>query len=193
MLISKLCLNCKREFPGYVVVEGRKRNLQHRKYCLDCSPFGSGLKRRLPGDERPYKRTRAREAEFGDRLSCLECGRVYIYERDKGHNTVACNSCNANRKRMAMKERAVAYKGGQCQRCGYSKCLRALHFHHKERQSKEFGIGAKMSWKWERIIAELDKCTLLCSNCHCEVHEYEDESRKQALRTCRPTVGLTPD
>lgn len=46
----------------------------------------------------------------------------------------------------------------------------ALEFHHKDGE-KDFGIAAKGHTKsWERIKEELDKCVLVCSNCHKEIH-----------------------
>jgi hypothetical protein len=72
----------------------------------------------------------------------------------------------ANAKRLALKERALAFLGGKCHICGYCKCPAALDFHHMS--GKEFSISSKSSWK--RIEAELLKCVLLCSNCHREVH-----------------------
>ena len=37
----KICVKCQKEFPSWVTIEGKPRNLCSRKYCLDCSPFGS--------------------------------------------------------------------------------------------------------------------------------------------------------
>lgn len=78
------------------------------------------------------------------------------------------------RRRYVLKEKAVQYKGGRCMKCGYSKCLRALGFHHRDRASKDFGLGHLSNIGWDRIKAELDKCDLLCANCHMEVHEELD-------------------
>ena len=69
-----------------------------------------------------------------------------------------------------MKEKAVEYKGGKCKFCGYKKCLRALQFHHINPSEKDFTISGR-NWKWEKIIGELDKCILLCANCHSELHD----------------------
>ena len=67
---------------------------------------------------------------------------------------------------------AVAYLGGQCQVCGYNKCVGALDFHHKDPLEKDFGIGHKgYTNSWEKVKNELDKCLLLCKNCHSEEHE----------------------
>jgi hypothetical protein len=70
--------------------------------------------------------------------------------------------------RRRMKRKAVAYLGGKCIRCGYDKCIRALSFHHRNPQEKLFGIAEPHTKKWSVIQIELDKCDLLCLNCHAE-------------------------
>lgn len=68
------------------------------------------------------------------------------------------------------KTQAVQMLGGKCQICGYCKCNDALDFHHIG-DDKEFNIGQAIPrWKWQRIVDELKKCVLLCSNCHRELH-----------------------
>ncbi len=76
------------------------------------------------------------------------------------------------KRRKALRQKAVAYKEGKCAICGYHKCINALEFHHLDPNEKDFGISAKgYTRKWEKIVQELDKCILLCANCHREVHE----------------------
>lgn len=72
--------------------------------------------------------------------------------------------------RQRIKRRALEYMGGKCIKCGYDKSPRALHFHHVNPKEKAFGIGSA-NRAWELIKTELDKCVLLCSNCHCELHD----------------------
>ena len=79
-----------------------------------------------------------------------------------------------------MKRRCVEYKGGACERCGYDKCLTSLHFHHRDVTKKEFGIGTRLV-KFETLKPELDKCDLLCANCHGEEHDAEYVARNEAL------------
>lgn len=72
------------------------------------------------------------------------------------------------------KQKAVDYKGGKCIKCGYSKCLKALHFHHLNAEEKKFQISeaiAQNLFSWDLIQEELDKCVLLCANCHAEEHD----------------------
>lgn len=75
-----------------------------------------------------------------------------------------------DKRRKLIKKLAIEYKGGKCQICGYNKCERALEFHHKNPDEKSFGLGAKgLTRSWEKTKIELDKCVLLCANCHREV------------------------
>lgn len=75
------------------------------------------------------------------------------------------------KRRRKIREMAVVYKGGSCQSCGYNKCLEALEFHHLDPSQKDFAISQYgHSRSWERVQKELDKCAMLCANCHREIH-----------------------
>lgn len=69
------------------------------------------------------------------------------------------------------KLKALEYKGGKCIVCGYNKSIRAMQFHHINPEEKDFGISSAGTKSFEKIKPELDKCVLLCANCHCEVHD----------------------
>lgn len=86
-----------------------------------------------------------------------------------------CSLCcrrkfHVSQRRKKLKQMAIEYKGGKCQLCGYDRCVAALVFHHCS--DKNFGI-AKSGYtrSWRKICEELDKCILLCSNCHAEIHD----------------------
>ena len=65
---------------------------------------------------------------------------------------------------------AIEYKGGKCQICGYNKYQGALDLHHFK-GTKEFTIGSSgYHHSWKKMKIELDKCILICSNCHREIH-----------------------
>jgi hypothetical protein len=76
-----------------------------------------------------------------------------------------------------LKKKAVEYKGGSCKVCGYKKCLSALVFHHRDPSQKDFALSQWKSASWDSMKLELDKCDLLCSNCHNELHEAESAQR----------------
>ena len=70
---------------------------------------------------------------------------------------------------------AVAHFGGKCQVCGYSRCIDALEFHHLDKSEKEESpTYVIMRWSWSRALVELEKCVMLCSNCHREAHHAKD-------------------
>jgi hypothetical protein len=68
--------------------------------------------------------------------------------------------------RIKKLQMCVDYKGGKCEVCKtpYSKDL--FHFHHVNRNEKSFGIAGNLTRSWENLKKELDKCQLLCVNCH---------------------------
>lgn len=68
------------------------------------------------------------------------------------------------------KERLIQVSGGKCCLCGYSKCITALEFHHVNPEEKEFTISQKAHISFDKALAEIRKCILVCSNCHREIH-----------------------
>lgn len=73
--------------------------------------------------------------------------------------------------RKFYKQWGVEYKGNKCQCCGYNNCLDALEFHHLNPNEKDFNIlDRNLTYDWEKIKNELDKCILVCANCHREIH-----------------------
>ena len=85
-------------------------------------------------------------------------------KKKKVSNTEAVESWR-KRKKKAL----VEYKGGKCQCCGYSRCIEALEFHHLDPNIKSFTISGK-SKSFNSLKSEVDKCILVCSNCHKEIH-----------------------
>lgn len=71
---------------------------------------------------------------------------------------------------IKIKEKAIAYKGGCCACCGYNKFYGALEFHHTDPTQKDVDWGKLRLRSWDKITSELDKCVMLCANCHREEH-----------------------
>jgi predicted HNH restriction endonuclease len=74
------------------------------------------------------------------------------------------------KRRRKIKLFAIDYKGGKCQVCGYNHCAGALDLHHVKGEKKFLISTDAYLHSWKAIKAELDKCVLLCSNCHRELH-----------------------
>ena len=149
-----LCKICNSNIPSHLQIDGKKHNLQSRNHCLTCVPFKSG-KRLSVGLSRSriYK--------------TAECQRCHRTRSILAKNL--CATCIVSISRQKLKQRAIEYKGGHCQLCGYCRCSEALTFHHRNPDEKDFNISGQYI-RWERVKAELDKCDLLCHNCHTETH-----------------------
>lgn len=153
------CRKCKETIPSYVKIDGKKKSLRTRVFCLNCSPFGShntksddpariieGKRKRIPyGDLPEERKERYRKAI-----------------REKG------------RKR---KIELIKIHGGKCKECDYGKCIRGLSFHHRDPILKEFLLTTErlVRVSWERALEESKKCDLLCVRCHAELHASESE------------------
>ena len=82
-------------------------------------------------------------------------------------------------KKRALKHYLIELKGGKCEECGYDKCEGALQFHHKDPNQKEFSFSQvnlnDSNFSLEKHLEELEKCELLCANCHYEKHYLKND------------------
>lgn len=106
--------------------------------------------------------------------------RKYCYECSPHEDENMSHAQAVTIKRRAIKKMLIEYKGGKCEHCGYDKCMRALEFHHLNPNEKDFGLSRCLSKSISSLKKEVDKCILLCSNCHAEEHEklYEQGYRQ---------------
>ena len=74
--------------------------------------------------------------------------------------------------RKRRKQEFVDYLGGKCKVCGYDRCVEALEFHHLDPDTKSFTITSALANPKKHGVfkEEVDKCVLLCGNCHQEYH-----------------------
>lgn len=107
-------------------------------------------------------------------INCVICD---ISLGENKRNRSKCKTCSTRLRRLRLKKKAVDYLGGECERCGYDENLAALTFHHKNPNEKEFNIGIVKHKSWDFIKPELDKCELLCSNCHLVEHSKYDDPK----------------
>lgn len=77
-------------------------------------------------------------------------------------------------RKAEIREWLVSYrKTLQCKICGEDD-IACLDFHHTNPSVKDMSIGsvAANGWGKERILKEIEKCDVLCSNCHRKLHYY---------------------
>lgn len=90
---------------------------------------------------------------------CKICGKITLDGRE------ICNACNTRIRRFISKKKGIELLGGKCSKCGFDKNIIALEFHHKD-DNKEFSISKIYNKSWNVVKNEIEKCILLCSNCH---------------------------
>ena len=71
-----------------------------------------------------------------------------------------------------IKERAIEYLGGKCTDCGLIDDVCVYDFHHEDPAKKEISFGQRGGISFEKLKPELDKCVLLCANCHRKRHSF---------------------
>ena len=73
---------------------------------------------------------------------------------------------------LARKIQLIQSMGGACSLCGYKNNLAAFNFHHADPQCKRFKLDmrALSNRTWDAVLQEADKCSLVCANCHAELH-----------------------
>lgn len=93
-------------------------------------------------------------------------------------------SYKIKRWRKRTKLRVIEAMGGKCVCCGYDRCAGALSLHHLDPSQKEFRFGSvrAVAKSWEKLVQELRKCILVCSNCHAEIHDGVKEIPKNPTR-----------
>jgi len=116
---------------------------------------------------------------YGEFRFCPKCKTEcqiseFYNRRGKIGGSVYCKKCTTEQvveRTKKLKQEMVNYKGGCCQLCGYDKYIGALDFHHIDPKQKDFTIAHVRQYKFDDVIKnELDKCLLVCSNCHREIH-----------------------
>jgi hypothetical protein len=113
------------------------------------------------------------------RTLCPECHNLYLSERRKARRPTVTSQ--ALDRKYLMKRRCTDYLGGRCVRCGYDKCIKAMTFHHRQPEAKEFSVSQMLDRAWPVLVAELNKCDLLCFNCHMEEHCGLDQAARSTL------------
>ena len=111
-------------------------------------------------------------------VKMLECSVHGVTEHVMYNGRYRCKKCFVhynNEKRKKYKNLLVEYKGGKCEICGYDKCVKALEFHHINKETKKFSISDNaFNRSLDELKKEVDKCILVCANCHRELHDKEE-------------------
>lgn len=143
--------------PKYLTpneIKLRDRMFQEGKlFCTNCKKFLSHQKFGV--------NNRKRDSNYGFTYWCTFCKQ----EKDRKYNR-RTREKRVNRYR-SLKIKYIKLAGAKCQKCGYDESFAALHFHHVNPIEKSnTPVTVVNSNDEKRTISELDKCCLLCANCH---------------------------
>ena len=165
----KKCIKCNEQMPFRMKVDDKWRNLQNRKYCLTCSPWGTHNTKKI---EKPEYNGIGKE--------CCKCKEVRplsdFWKKNSKRIQSFCKFCQSQMQVASWQEKkkeAILYKGGKCSKCGYNQNYAAMDFHHNDPKEKEYDWYKLRLRSWDDIKKELDKCVLLCKNCHSELHNQQ--------------------
>jgi len=176
-----ICKKCGGGFPNWIKVDGQLRQMNARSYCLNCSPIKNKNKRSAKQQD---KYQTIDDIEHKICKLCREWKPCNMFYRNKSsrnkklkHFSSMCKLCESKeskRQYSALKQRAIRYKGGRCVDCNEIYHESVFDFHHLDPLQKDMRITANRCAKLKDIKKELDKCVLLCSNCHRDRHHNSD-------------------
>ncbi len=163
----KNCKDCGKEIQRYEVIDGVTKDWgSRRRYCVDCSPRGNNGHKKNMDKSTNTKQCKVCEQwlPYTSKFFNPRAGRKDLYSICK-----TCKSKSTIDSQRQFKIDCIEYAGGHCKICGYDKYAGALAFHHLNPATKDFKISGKYNLN-DVIKKELDKCVLVCSRCHDEIH-----------------------
>ena len=118
-------------------------------------------------------------------MICKICGKEFqLTGKQGGQNRVVCfdclPQCSDRKTRNNLRRRLITQLSDQikvqrgCCVCGYNRCPAALEWHHPNKDKE----GNPSELKSINVfLSEIDKCEVLCANCHRELHANDKEKR----------------
>ena len=152
-------------------VDGVLRSLRTRKYCFECSPFGSHNTRPLGVTVGKRRSTPPTEKRCTKCKATLPIDGFYKVKDRYGSECRKCFVQRGTETNRRTKLALVGKLGGKCHKCSYNKMPIILHFHHTDPSTKSFNISENIDWSIRKLLPEVGKCILLCPTCHAETHQ----------------------
>jgi hypothetical protein len=122
--------------------------------------------------KRGAKGKKPKDFSFPRKCSCGETDPNKFY----GNKTTVCAKCHCKYTLLKGQENRVYILekfGSKCSNCGFNKWKASLDVHHLDPSKKDSGFSTIRYWTRDKIDKELEKCILLCRNCHAAHHSGE--------------------
>ena len=141
-----------------------------------------GRKCKTCGETKPIEEfPRHKESKGGRRIVCKPC--CYVKQKEWLVNNKERTRERYRKAHRDKKRKAVEKFGGKCNNCGGEFHQSVFEFHHLDPAQKDFSPANASSWK--KMERELDKCVMLCANCHRLAHYAIEEgydSSKEGIK-----------
>ena len=127
---------------------------------------------------RPTKAESIRRAE---NPICRDCGEKLVLSKNwskstaraKKYRCTQCKNMEGKIRKRKRKEQAIECLGGKCLDCGGVYVRDVYDFHHRDPAQKEMPLNQMFKLNWKKVKSEIDKCDLLCANCH-RIRHYRE-------------------
>lgn len=88
------------------------------------------------------------------------------YQKNK--ERLVAERCEGRRERV---KKFQEFKSSlKCSLCGED-AVECIEFHHRDPKEKDNNLADVAGmWSWTRLMTEVDKCVVVCSNCHRKIH-----------------------
>lgn len=121
---------------------------------------------------RGAKGKKPKDFNFPRKCKCGETNPNKFY----GNKTTVCAKChNQNTLLLGRENRSYMLEklGSHCINCGFDKWKASLDIHHVDPTKKDVSFSTARYWNRSKIDKELEKCVILCRNCHAAYHSGE--------------------
>ena len=133
------------------------------KTCSKC-------KRELPLDNFRWK-NKAKGQKHSQCKDCQKAQEKIHYQESKERQDSVVATANFQKESNLSLVNRIRESG--CKKCG-EKRIYILDFHHRDPSQKEKTINRMIkSSSYDNLLAEIEKCDVLCANCHREFHYFE--------------------
>ena len=122
-----------------------------------------------------YKAKHAEELKLKARIRGRNRTKEQIEAQKKRAKSVYCRNAS----------RINEFKSSGCVLCGETD-IRCLDLHHVEPKTKTCSVSMLRSISESKLEDELDKCVVLCANCHRKTHDGNKNTKAHLIQTYNP-------
>lgn len=121
-----------------------------------------------PEERKEYYREKSLARYYSD----LEAAKIRAANYRKANKDYIREKQKQDKRNRKLK--AIQYLGGKCFKCDGQFHPAIYEFHHTDPSTKEKDPSKLLDHSWKRVTEELNKCILVCANCHRLIHHKDN-------------------